>query len=219
MRIPTPDEVAAALAARPVSEYGALPGRTNHLRAGVLVPLRWFGDRLDTVVTLRPAGMVRHGAEVSFAGGRPEPEDTSLEATALREAREELGLVDARVLGRLSSMPVYTSDFRLEPFVAQIAADATMRPDPGEVEAVLPLDLTEILRGGHIEAVDIFQDAQRFQMPIFRPGGHIMFGATAITLLELITVLAELSGLPAPELTPSPLDFHDILARKAHAGR
>ncbi len=219
MEIPTPDALAAALAARTVEEYGALPGRTNHLRAGVLVPLRWRGDRLDTVVTLRPAGMTRHGAEVSFAGGRPEPHDLDLQATALREAYEELGVVDARVLGRLSSMPVYTSDFRLEPFVAEIAKDAVLRPDPGEVEAMLDLDLTEILRRGEIEAVDIFQDAQHFRMPIFRPGGHIMFGATAITLMELIAVLADLSGVPMPSLTTSSLDFQDILARKAHAGR
>ena len=102
------------------------------MRAGVLVPLRWRGG-LSCTLTLRPGKLRRHGGEVSFPGGRREPEDVSLEATALREAREEIGLTSARVLGRLSSMPVYTSDFRLEPFVAEVPSDAVWTPDPVEV--------------------------------------------------------------------------------------
>lgn len=219
VEFPTAEALASALRARELQDYAALPGRTNHLKAGVLLPLRWHPDRVDTVVTLRPDRMSRHGGEVSFVGGKPEPHDLDIEATALREAREELGIRGARVLGRLSSMPVYTSEYRLEPFVAQIDADAVFTPDPGEVAAVLELDLTGLIRAGRIEAVDIARDGQVWRMPIFRPGGHVLFGATAITLMELIGVLADVMGAPMPDLVPGDLDFEDILQRKAGAGR
>lgn len=207
------------MSARSFPDHPALPGRTNHLRAGVLVPLSWRGATLQTVVTLRPDRLSRHGGEVSFAGGRPEPEDVDLAATALREAREELGLQEATILGRLSSIPVYTSEYRLEPYVAEIADGTVFQPDPGEVEEVLYLDLAQILADGTVEAVAVPRMGRVWQMPIFRPGGHVLFGATAITVMELLAVLAEIMGQPSPALVTGGLDFEHLLMHKAAAGR
>ena len=124
MSLPDLPSLAALLAAHPRIDVPALPGRRNHLHAGVLVPLRFVDGDLEVVLTERVATLRHHGGEVSFPGGKPDPEDRDLEHTALREAEEEIGLRGARVLGRLSSIPLYTSDFRLEPFVALVPADA-----------------------------------------------------------------------------------------------
>ena len=128
---PTPDQVAAALAEHVRKDMAALPGRHNTLRAGILVPLVWRGE-LECVLTERCAKLRHHGGEVSFPGGRPEPDDVDLAATAVRETHEEIGVADVRLLGELSSVPLYTSEFRLVPFVAALP-DQPMRPAEGEV--------------------------------------------------------------------------------------
>lgn len=212
------DDVATALAQRGWLEHPRLPGRTNHRRAGVCVPLR-FGARLEALATLRPPSLRRHADEVSFPGGKPEPDDQGLEHTARRETAEELGLHRLQILGRLSSMPVYTSEFRLEPFVAAIDPDEPIVPDPGEVAEVLTVDLDAVLSSGVIEGVTIDREGARFVMPVFRPGGHVMFGATALSLAELLEVLADVAGIAAPEVEPGDLDWRDLLTRKAAAGR
>jgi 8-oxo-dGTP pyrophosphatase MutT (NUDIX family) len=218
---PSPDRLRQALAAHTWVEHGPLPGRTNHRRAGVLVPLHWTPGGLNCVVTLRAAHLNRHRGEVSFPGGRPEPDDLDLTATALREAREELGLHEARVLGRLSSTPVYTSEFRLEPFVAEIQPhEAGWQPDPGEVAEVLELDLGAILEAGTYETVAIpTGHVKMYEMPVYRPGGWVMFGATSLVLTELLGVLAAAVGRPAPVGVRGGLQFEELLAHGAAAGR
>ena len=123
----------------PPRRWPALPGRTNHLEAGVLVPLVW-SDQPTILAILRAADLRRHANEVAFPGGKPEPEDSDIVATALREANEELGFDEVDVLGRLSSWPLYTSDYRLEPVVG-VVHERQLVADPGEVAEVLRFDV------------------------------------------------------------------------------
>ena len=97
-------------------EWPALPGQTNDIRCGVLVPAV-ITDDIKVYAGVRSSGLDKHAGEICFPGGRPEPSDDDLVATALREAQEEMGISGARILGRLSSMPLYTSNYRLEPYV------------------------------------------------------------------------------------------------------
>lgn len=219
MRLPDVEGLAAALAVHPWADHPALPGRTNHLRAGVAVPLHWRGSELVCLATLRPASMRRHGGEVSFPGGRPEEEDVDLSATAARECREEVGLAPRRVLGRLSSFPVFTSDFRLEPFVMEIGSPVHAVLQAEEVEALVELELGAVLTGGVIEAVGIPWQGTVVDMPVFRPGGWVMFGATALALTELLGVLASLAGVPPLRTERGPLRWEELRARGARAGQ
>jgi 8-oxo-dGTP pyrophosphatase MutT (NUDIX family) len=213
MPLPDPHRVRAALTAHSVVEHPALPGRTNHVRAGVLVPLVWRVDRVEVLLTLRSPRLQHHPGEVCFPGGRPEERDADLQATAHREAREELGISSPRALGRLSSMPVYTSDHRLEPFVAQVE-DADLRPNPGEVARVLRQSLGEVLGQTHIDAVPYQAEGRSALSPVFLPMGELLFGATAHTLLELVRVLAPLWGRPVPPLRPGRFSWEDLLQRR-----
>ena len=199
----SPEALARQLAGHPLQEWPALPGRTNHRRAGVLVALTWPAP-LEPValLTLRPDRMRRHAGEISFPGGGPEPEDLDLTATALRESREELGITEARILGRLSSTPLFTSDFRLEPFVGEVPADHPLVPDPVEVAQVLHLPLAPLLAGRSIDAIPWESGDQRGLSPIFELGGHVMYGATAHVFHELLAVAALAAGLPLPPLRP-----------------
>ncbi len=205
----TAEDLRGALARHPAPEIPALPGRRNHLRAGVLVPV--LLDPSPTVIlTLRSARLSRHAGEVCFPGGRPDANDHDLLATALREAREELGIEEVEVLGRLSSMPVYTSDFRLEPYVAAVDPRHELRPRPDEVAQVLRLELFEVLDQVALEGIPFAIGGLEILSPVFRPEGRLMFGATAHTFYELLLVVAELVGRPVPPIERSALSWTDL---------
>lgn len=186
----------------------ALPGRTNHLPAGVLVPIIW--DPAPTVlVTLRPDHLRSHGGEYCFPGGQPEPEDADIEATARREAHEELGLQSVRILGRLCSMPLYTSDYRLEPFVA-LVDENELTPDPSEVAAVRRVRLDELVARETHGGIGYEYGEHRGVSPVFKFGDRWLYGATAMTFWELVVLAAPLFGHRPPELVASGLTFQDV---------
>lgn len=195
----TPDDLARALAARDLLDIPALPGRTNHLRAGVLVPIEWAAGEPVVVATLRASRLRQHAGEVAFPGGKPDPGDRDLEHTALREAEEEIGLPPARVqvLGALSAMPLFTSDYRLVPTVAAIEPGPLV-PEPGEVAEVLRLSLTAVLEGPALDGVPWTYEGETGISPVFELGGHVMYGATAHTLHELLQVVAAAAGMALP---------------------
>jgi 8-oxo-dGTP pyrophosphatase MutT (NUDIX family) len=213
----TPSDLARALEAHALRTIPALPGRTNHLHAGVLVPLVWDPEPV-VLLTLRAGHLGRHAGEVAFPGGKPEPGDADLEATARREAAEELGLTEATVLGRLSSMPLYTSDFRLEPFVAEVPP-GDLIPDPGEVARVLRVPLAEQLAAQSIEGVPYVLDGRQLLSPVFTIGGETMFGATAHTFLELLEVVSAAWGKKLPPVVAGALSWTDLLGPRERKPR
>lgn len=205
-----PDAVREALAAHTTHDFPALPGRTNHVHAGVLVPLVWSASPTCLMIE-RPPRMREHAGEVAFPGGRREDADPSLEATAVREAREELGIADVRVLGPLSTVPLYTSDYRLVPFVAHVPEQA-LQPSPGEVARVLHVELEPLLDAPFVEALPWMHEGREVLSPIFDLGAsRPCYGGTAHVLYELLVVLAPLAGRPAPPLRACGRSWMDVL--------
>lgn len=200
----SPDALAQALAARPLHDIPPVPGRTNHKRAPVLVPLRWGAEGVEVLLTERSTTLRSHAGEVSFPGGKPEPGDADAWATARREAHEEIGLHpdEVTLLGPLSHMPLGTSDYRLVPFVGAVAEDAVLVPDPAEVQRLLPLRLAALLDLPHIDGIPFDLATVRGLSPIFEVPGALVFGGTAHTLLELLQVVAAAAGGAVPPLRP-----------------
>lgn len=190
----------------------ALPGRTNHLSAGILVPLRWRDDDVEVILTERAADLANHPGEISFPGGRPEEGDENVCATALREAHEEIGLQRAEVLGPLSSIPLYTSDYRLHPFVAEVPADAELTIQPSEVASLVVLGLYEILES-ELHGIPWEHDGIRHVSPIFETETKLVFGGTAHALWELMGVVAPLFERDLPELITGKYTWGDVLPK------
>ena len=198
--IPGPDQFKAALDDHPLEEIPALPGRTNHIEAGVLIPIIW-DPTPRVLVTRRSDSLHEHGGEICFPGGRPEPGDADICATAIREAREELGIEDIALLGRLSSMPIYTSDYRIEPFVAQLLS-GTLTPNPDEVSRILYIDLAEVVQRKTQPAQPFIWNGEQVLSPVFQVQGEKMYGATAHSFWELVKLMAPLFGTVGPDLVP-----------------
>ncbi len=210
---PSPQQIRAALKRHPLQEIGPLPGRTNHIHAAVLLPLL-YREQLYCVATVRAAHMRKHAGEVCFPGGKREPQDSDLRATALREAREEIGLQGAEVLGGLSSMPVYTSDHRIFPFVG-VAEQRSFTANPDEVAEVVQMPIDTILAQPNVIAIAWSQGDMSGMAPVFELGDRLMYGATAHAFYELLGVLAPLYDRPLPPLVAGRYTWRDVLP--AHA--
>ena len=192
----TPANLAALLRSRERQFFPALPGRKHGIQTGVLVPLVW-GDDVQIILTERAHGMTHHPGEVCLPGGKAQEDDRDLEATAVREAREEIGAKTIQVLGPLSSYPLAKTDYRLEPIVA-VVQEVELNPNPDEVARVMRLSVLDTLRLPHLEAV-VWEDGdQRWELPAFEAEGAIAFSSTALVVMELLQCFADLAGVSLP---------------------
>ncbi len=133
--------------ARNLSDGFRLPGREGApTPAAVLVPLVNRPDGLTVLFTERSADLPDHPGQISFPGGRVEPEDIDVEAAALREAEEEIGLPRDRVsvLGRLADYETVTG-YRVTPVVGWVEPPFVVKPDPVEVADVFEVPLAFLL--------------------------------------------------------------------------
>jgi len=167
----------------------------------VLVLLYERRGEAHVVLTRRAWHLRHHAGEVAFPGGRSEPGDADLWATALREAAEEISLDtgSARCVGRLDSFRTVTSSSRACPFVAVAEARPALRPDPAEVDSVLRVAVSDLLADDawHEELWTLSGQPER-AMTFFMLPGDTIWGATAAVLRQLLTVstASASSGVP-----------------------
>lgn len=124
-----------------------LAGREGPPRpAAVLIPLVNRAQGLTVLFTERSESLVDHAGQISFPGGRIEPDDIDSRDAALREADEEIGLKRDRVtiLGHLAPYDTVTG-FRIDPVVAWVEPPFVLAPDPTEVAAVFEVPLRFLL--------------------------------------------------------------------------
>jgi 8-oxo-dGTP pyrophosphatase MutT (NUDIX family) len=158
-------------------------GRTD---AAVLVPLFLDDDgRPSVVLTRRREDLRRHPGEISFPGGRQDPEDADLCATALREAQEEIGLDPSGVelVGALQPTPTIATNYAVYPFVGLIEPGQDWRPAEAEVAEVLELRLAD-LRDGYGRR-RMLRRGVPFRTDTYVVGDHLVWGATARMLADL----------------------------------
>jgi 8-oxo-dGTP pyrophosphatase MutT (NUDIX family) len=180
---------AGDLAARLLSaeEAAATPSRGG-TDAAVLLALYGWPDDPGLIFTERRADLRRHAGEISFPGGRQDPGDAGLEATALREAHEEIALDPAAVslAGALAPVSTFVTGYRVHPFVGTVAEPRQLglEPNPTEVETVLTFSL-ERLRQAY-EMRRLVRRGVPFHTPTYEVDGAMIWGATARILSDLL---------------------------------
>jgi 8-oxo-dGTP pyrophosphatase MutT (NUDIX family) len=161
--------------------------------AAVLVPVV-MSEAPSILLTKRTSHLSAHAGQVSFPGGRIDPEDSGPEAAALREAWEEIGLDTAavQVLGRMSDHVTGTG-YRITPVLGLLPPGLNYRLSAHEVEAVFELPMSVVLDPGapkrqrqHVRGV--WREYWVWPHP-----DHYIWGATAAILVRLAERLREKS--------------------------
>jgi 8-oxo-dGTP pyrophosphatase MutT (NUDIX family) len=154
--------------------------------AAVLVPLYVQGGDLHAVFTKRRDDLRKHAGEISFPGGRPDFETEDLRTTALREAEEEIGLPreDVEIVGALPPTGTFVTNYRIHPYVGVIEPGREWQLQPNEVEVVLEFALPELVRG--FEMQRLLKKGVPIKMPTYTVDGHLVWGATARILQNLL---------------------------------
>jgi 8-oxo-dGTP pyrophosphatase MutT (NUDIX family) len=177
-----------------------VPGREGAaVAAAVLVPIV-LHEAPTVLLTQRTAHLSSHAGQVAFPGGRADPEDASLERTALREAEEEIGLPPSRVelIGRLPDYLTGTN-YRVTPVVGLVEPGFALRLSPREVAAAFEVPLSWLMdpAGHRRHRLALGDNASRafWSMPWTADHGgeareFFIWGATAAMLRNLYRFLA-----------------------------
>ncbi len=168
----------------------------NHRQAAVLIPFVRIEDAWHVLYIRRTQYKGdRHSGQVAFAGGKRDPQDANLAATALREAEEEIGISPEHLnlLGCINHHHT-VSEFQVTPFVAELIWPYPLVLDEVEVARAFTLPLTWLAKETN------YRIEQRLHPESSRPwpvvyydyyDGELLWGATARMTLSLIGVLSQ----------------------------
>jgi 8-oxo-dGTP pyrophosphatase MutT (NUDIX family) len=161
--------------------------------AAVLVPLLLDEGRWQLLFTRRTQEVETHKGQTSFPGGGCDPSDASPEATALREAWEEIGLQPehVRLLGLLNEV-ISISRYRITPVVGLLPWPYPLVPAPAEVARVFTLPLEWLAERENWSEQPFTPAGQRRPVRVitYRPyDGEVLWGITARLTHHFLAVL------------------------------
>ena len=148
--------------------------------SAVVIPVYRTSDgELHIVMILRNPGGA-HGGQVAFPGGKRDPQDETMLDTALREVREELGLILTRedVLAELPMEQTRTTGYRVFPYLARIRVPHQWQIAEREIDELFDVKLSDIIRpGAHDKMIDRFPTWQKAQqVSFYQVGPHRLWG-------------------------------------------
>lgn len=171
------------------------PAPRNAHPASVLICLVPISESEWTIpLTLRPHQLSDHGGQVSLPGGRSEAGETAWK-TACREFSEELGCSTQyfQLIGQLQPLYVFASRHFVQPVVAVSSVRPAFQPNSEEVAELLFLSLQDLVSNDAISIGVMKRGTAQFDAPGFRVGEHFVWGATAMILSELRTILRNIA--------------------------
>lgn len=172
--------------------------------AGVLVALTDNPHHPEIILTQRAAQMNSHAGEVALPGGKRDPEDTDLLATALREAEEEVSLPphSVRVIGPLSQV-VSKHGFLVSPYLGVIPEQTTLSPNPDELDGLFRVPLRFFLEDRRHHTDRLSYKGKDIYVPSYRYDGYVIWGLTAYVIVELLNqgLGADIPLRPRPEIS------------------
>ncbi len=165
--------------------------RPGFRQAAVLLPLYESEAGPHLVLTKRTNLVPTHKGEISFPGGGFEEADGDLLATALREAQEEIGLdpEDVEVLGTLDDTLTVSSRHVVRPVVGFIPHPYAYRLDPFEIERLIHLPISALLRGAPFREEIWEREGRPVTVFFYEHDGDTVWGLTARILKQFVEVV------------------------------
>ncbi len=166
------------------------------INAGVLLLLYPGKGGLYLILTKRTEKLSHHQAQISLPGGRQDTDETLIQ-TALREAREELGIQpeSVRVIGMLTPLYIPPSNYCIYPVVSFVTARPDFCPSPKEVAEIIEVPLGHLLNEkNRIEEIWTIRGL-KVSVPFYSFQKHKIWGATAMVLAEFLELLRDPKGV------------------------
>lgn len=164
---------------------------SNPKKAAVLVLLYPKQEVPHIVLMKRNSYPGVHSGQISFPGGKLEKFDKNLEQAAVRESNEELGILPSKVsiLGELTQVYIPPSNFLVNPFVGFSEERPEFVPDNKEVTEVLEVPFSDVLNPDNLSNVELKVRGNPIEVPAYTLNGHVVWGATAMMLSELTSLI------------------------------
>ncbi len=161
--------------------------------SAILILLYEDEGQIKTVFIERPKYDGVHSGQIAFPGGRHEISDISLIDTALREAKEEIGIKPQtiKVLGTLSNLYIPPSNFDVLPVLGISSEKPTFVADPFEVKKIIPMPLIHLINPSNCRMEEINLRNNKVSVPCYVYQDTIIWGATAMILSEFVEILTK----------------------------
>ncbi|GAB4338822.1 MAG: hypothetical protein Kow0037_23210 [Calditrichia bacterium] len=170
-------------------------------RAAVLILLMDVQGEAHVLFTKRTETVEHHKGQISFPGGMQDPEDRTLEETALREAQEEVGVPPqaVRLIGRSDDFYTITN-FLVSPFVGELTEPAEFVPNDGEVAQILIVPLSLFLTDDKFEIRQWEYQGESYDVYYYHFNGEVIWGATALMMNRFVDLVFGYNPAPNPIL-------------------
>lgn len=159
----------------------------NPRMSAVLILLFPEDNQWQFVLTKRKEYEGVHSKQISLPGGKKEISDLSLEATALRETHEEIGVHSSsiNIIGELTSIYIPPSNFIVQPFVGYVTKKPNFIPEDKEVDRIILTPISRLLENDVIKKTNVDIDKNtKMLAPYFDIDHEIVWGASAMILNE-----------------------------------
>lgn len=136
------------------------------------------------ILTVRTHTVEHHKGQISFPGGVFEPQDSSLEETALRETHEEIGLARefVEIVGELPDIPTVATRFRVRPYVGLVREYPEFQPNAHEIGEILLVPLKHLLDPANAALETHERNGVKYQINAYHFNSHRIWGATGLML-------------------------------------
>ena len=164
----------------------------NANKAAVLVHVFQGSEELEILFIKRSAYKGVHGGQVSFPGGKKEDVDIDFEHTAIREAKEEVGLEIStfEILKNMEPLYIPPSNFLVYPFVSFSERKNGLILEEREVDYTFSVPLTKIISGELMDFIKVSTKIGRMKVPAYLWNDEVIWGATAIITARLAALLS-----------------------------
>ena len=159
--------------------------------AAVLILLFPEKGSVHTVLMQRPEYKGVHGGQISFPGGKKEATDKDIIHTAIREAHEETGLIqeEISVIDTLTPLFIPVSNTLVTPVLAWTKSKPEFRHHPGEVVFLFDAEISKFLDHSIIRIKPMEIHGEMINVKYYGYDGKVIWGATAMMLHELLTII------------------------------
>ncbi len=167
--------------------------KANNPKRAAVLALFYPNYKNETTLLLTQRATYRgtHSAQISFPGGKIEHQDSELAQTALREAKEEVGIQkkDITIVREITDVYIPPSNFLATPFIAYSEFTPKFKINE-EVASIIEVSMTDLLDDRNIDSVIMNTSYMKnIKVPCFRLNDHIVWGATGMMLSEIKEML------------------------------